>query len=67
MAPQLHSSLGIDNAQIGLLSSVTLLVGAVFVIPFGLFVDRAKRVPLLAVSVVLWSGASMLSAVAGSY
>jgi MFS family permease len=67
VAPQLHTSLHIDNAQIGLLSSVTLLVGAVFVIPFGLFVDRAKRVPLLAVSVVLWSGASMLSAVAGSY
>jgi len=67
VAPQLHSSLDINNAQIGLLSSVTLLVGAVFVIPFGLLVDRAKRVPMLAVSVVLWSGASMLSAVAGSY
>ena len=67
VAPQLHSSLGINNAQIGLLSSVTLLVGAVFVIPFGLLVDRSKRVPMLAVSVVLWSSASMLSAVAGSY
>ena len=67
VAPQLKVALGINNAQIGLLSSVTLLVGAVFVIPFGLLVDRAKRVPMLAVSVVLWSAASMLSAIAGSY
>jgi MFS family permease len=67
VAPQLHHSLHIDNAQIGLLSSVTLLIGAAFVIPFGLLVDRAKRVPMLGVSVMLWSAASLLSAIAGSY
>ena len=67
VAPQLKVALGINNAQIGLLSSVTLLVGAVFVIPFGLFVDRAKRVPMLSLSIVLWSVASLASAFAGSY
>jgi MFS family permease len=67
VAPQLEHALHIGNAKIGLLSSVALLVGAVFVIPVGLLVDRVKRMPLLAASIVLWSIASLFSAFAGSY
>ncbi len=67
VAPQLESSLHINNTEIGLLSTVALLVGAVFVIPVGLLVDRVKRMPLLAGSIVLWSVASLASAFAGSY
>jgi MFS family permease len=67
IAPQLKASLGISTFQIGLLSTVSLLVGAVATIPVGLFVDRVKRIPMLAASVVLWSIASLLSAFAGSY
>ncbi len=67
VAPQLEHALHIGNTKIGLLSSVTLLVGAVFTIPVGLLVDRAKRMPLLALSVLLWSIASLFSAFAGSY
>ena len=67
VAPQLENSLHIGNTQIGLLSAVALLVGAVFTIPIGLYVDRFKRMPLLSLSIVLWSVASLLSAFAGSY
>ena len=67
VAPQLEHSLHIGNTKIGLLSSVSLLVGAVFTIPVGLLVDRFKRMPMLAGSIVLWSIASLLSAFAGSY
>jgi MFS family permease len=67
IAPQLEASLHIDNLQIGLLTSVSLVVGAIVTIPVGLFVDRLQRVPLLSVSIVLWSIASLLSAFAGSY
>jgi len=67
VAPQLQSSLHIGTTEIGLLSSVSLLVGAVFTIPVGLLVDRTRRMPLLAVSIVLWSIASLFSAFAGSY
>jgi MFS family permease len=67
VAPQLEHAMHIGNARIGLLSSVTLLVGAIFVIPFGMLVDRTKRVPMLSVSIVLWSLASLVSAFAGSY
>ena len=67
VAPQLESALHIGNTKIGLLVAVTLLVGAVFTIPVGLLVDRTKRIPMLSLSIVLWSIASLLSAFAGSY
>jgi MFS family permease len=67
IAPQLEHAFHISNTQIGLLSSVTLLIGAAFVLPVGALVDRFKRVPILAASVVLWSCASLLSAFASSY
>ncbi|MBV9423924.1 MAG: MFS transporter [Solirubrobacterales bacterium] len=67
VAPQLESALHIGNTKIGLLSSVTLLVGAGFTLPVGLLVDRIKRIPMLSISIVLWSIASLFSAFAGSY
>jgi MFS family permease len=67
VSPQLERALHIGNAKIGLLSSVSILVGAVFVLPVGLFVDRFKRVPLLAGCIVLWSVASIASAFAPDY
>lgn len=66
-APQLEHALHIGNTKIGLLSSVSLLVGAVFVIPFGVLVDRFKRIPILSASILLWSAASLLGAFATSY
>lgn len=67
VAPQLERAMHIDNTEIGLLTSVTLLVGAVATIPVGLLVDRIKRIPLLSLSIVMWSVASLLSAFAGSF
>jgi MFS family permease len=67
VAPQLESSLHLDNTKIGLLNTVTLLVAAVSVIPVGLIVDRVKRIPILSISIVLWSIATIMGAVAGSY
>src|SRR5215475_11056550 len=67
VAPQLESALHIGNTKIGLLSAVTLLVGAVFTIPVGLLVDRIKRIPMLSLSIVLWSIASLFSAFASNY
>jgi MFS family permease len=67
VAPQLEHSLHIGNAKVGLLSSVGLLVGAVFVIPVGMLVDRSKRMPMLSISIVLWSLASLFGAFASSY
>jgi MFS family permease len=67
VAPQLERSLHIGNTKIGLLNSVALLIGAVAVVPVGLLVDRAKRIPLLAASILLWSIATLFGAFAHSY
>jgi MFS family permease len=67
IAPQLEAGLHINNTDLGLLSSISLLVGAIFTIPVGLLVDRSRRMPLLAISIVLWSLASLFSAFAGSF
>ncbi|MBV9417180.1 MAG: MFS transporter [Solirubrobacterales bacterium] len=67
VAPQLETALHIGNAKIGLLASVSLLVGALFTIPVGLLVDRYKRIPMLSASIILSSVASLFSAFAGSY
>ncbi|HEY3727821.1 MAG TPA: MFS transporter [Solirubrobacteraceae bacterium] len=67
VAPQLEHSLHIGDTKIGLLTSVALLVGAIFTIPVGLLVDRIRRIPMLSMSIVLWSVASLASAFAGSY
>ncbi len=67
IAPQLEHAFKIGPGSIGLLSSVSLLVGAIGTIPVGFVVDRVKRIPMLAVSIVLWSIASLVSAFAGSY
>jgi MFS family permease len=67
VAPQLEHALHIGNTKVGLLSAVALLVGAVFTIPVGLLVDRIKRIPMLSLSIVLWSVASLFSAFAGGY
>ncbi len=67
VAPQLEKALHIGNTKIGLLTSVALLVGAVFTIPVGFLVDRFRRVPMLSASVVLWSIASLASAFAANY
>ncbi len=67
VAPQLEHSLRIGNTKIGLLNSVALLVAAVAVVPVGMLVDRVRRIPLLAGSIVLWSLATLLGAFAHSY
>jgi MFS family permease len=67
VAPQLENALHISNTEIGLLSSAALLVGAVCTIPVGFLVDRVKRLPILSVSIILWSIASLMSAFAGSF
>jgi MFS family permease len=67
VAPTMEHTLHIHNTEIGLLNTVTLLVAAFAVLPIGLLVDKTKRIPLLSISIVLWSVTTMLGALAGSY
>jgi MFS family permease len=67
VAPQLESQLHIGNTEVGILSSVTLLVGAAAAIPVGMMVDKINRVHMLSISIVMWSVAMLASGASGSY
>ncbi len=67
VAPQLEASLHISNLGLGLLVTVTALVGAAATVPMGSLVDRANRVRLLAAAIVVWGVAEAVSGVASSY
>jgi predicted MFS family arabinose efflux permease len=67
IAKQLEAALHVNNAELGLLASVTSLVGALFAIPLGVLTDRIRRVPLLSISIATWAVAMLASAFAGSY
>jgi MFS family permease len=67
VAGELQPDLHISNTEVGLLNSVTLLAGAVAVLPVGFLVDRFNRIQMLSVSIFLWSGAMVWSGIANSY
>ncbi|HEY2327318.1 MAG TPA: MFS transporter [Gaiellaceae bacterium] len=58
-ARQLRHALHISNTDIGLLVSVTALVGALASVPFGMLADRVRRTWTLGIAIVFW-GATML-------
>ncbi len=63
----LEQSLGIGNVQLGLLVTVSSLVGAAATVPAGILIDRLPRVRLLTLAVALWSLAMVISGLATSY
>jgi MFS family permease len=67
IAPQLETAFHIGTAQIGLLVTVSSLVGALASVPFGILTDKTGRVRLLVVSVVMWGVAEALSGFSGSF
>ena len=61
-ATELRAALHVSNTDIGLLVSVTSLVGAVATLPFGVLADRVKRTATLGFAIVLWGAAMLWSA-----
>jgi MFS family permease len=66
-ATPLRHALGISNADIGLLVTVTSLVAALESLPFGVLADRVRRTWTLGAAIVLWGGAMIWSATAASF
>jgi predicted MFS family arabinose efflux permease len=61
-ATELVNGLHINNTDIGLLVSVTALVGAVATLPFGVLADRIRRTTTLGLVIFLWAAAMLWSA-----
>ena len=67
IAAQLEPALHIGPAKIGLLVTVSSLVGALAALFFGILTDKVWRVPLLSISVALWGVAEMASGFSSSF
>lgn len=67
VAPQLETAFRIGNTQLGLLITVSTLVGAVAALPMGVVADRTRRARTLAIAVLLWSGGMAATGLATSY
>ena len=66
-AAPLRRALGISNTDIGLLVTVTALVGAAFSLPFGALADRVRRTWILGFTLLTWGAAMLWSATASSF
>lgn len=68
LAAQLEAAFHIGNVELGLLIGMSSLAGAVATLPMGVLADRARRVRVLAVVVVVvWAVAEGASAAVTSY
>lgn len=61
-ATELRAALHVSNTDIGLLVTVTALVGAAATLPFGVLADRVRRTWTLGLAIALWGGAMLWSA-----
>ena len=68
LAPRLIADLGLNRAQIGLLSGFGFVFFYTFVGLFlGMAADRFRRIPLIAIGVGLWSAMTALSGLARGF
>jgi MFS family permease len=67
LAAPLEKAFHIGNTDIGLLVTVTTLVGCVATLPFGTVSDRYSRTRLLQVVVALWAVATLVSSLSVSF
>jgi MFS family permease len=66
-ATALGADLHITNTDIGLLVTVTALVGALASLPFGVLADRVRRTTVLGLSIFLWAAAMLWSALVPNF
>jgi MFS family permease len=67
VAGQIERAFHVGHTELGLVASVSLLVGALGTLPFGMLADRVRRVRVLSVVVTLWGVAMIATGAAQSY
>lgn len=65
--PQLQDEFGINDAQIGLLLSVFVLVNGLITVPAGYLADRWRRTRAIGHTVVAWSALTVVTAAAQNF
>lgn len=67
VAAQLKSAFHVGNTQIGLLATISALVGAVASLPMGVLADRSSRTKVLSAAIAMWSAAMVVSGLSVSF
>jgi predicted MFS family arabinose efflux permease len=67
LAAPIESAFGVGNVAIGLLGTASTLIGVITAIPYGVLVDRGRRVRLLQVVALVWGLATIANGLAPSY
>ena len=68
VGPAVQADLGINDAQFGLLTGVVFaLFYSVLGIPVAMLADRVSRIAVIAVSLAIWSGFTVLSGFASTF
>ena len=67
MAVPMQHDLHIDKAELGLLLTASLGVGALATLPFGVLIDRRRRTRVLAWAILGWGVVMLASAASPSY
>ena len=60
-AQQIREGLALTRTDLGLVVTVSGLVGALAAVPFGILADRVVRVRLLAIAVMLWGAGAVFT------
>jgi predicted MFS family arabinose efflux permease len=60
MGPTIKTAFHIGNTDLGLLATAVNIVAALTALPIGMLTDRVHRMRLLAIAVVLWTGATII-------
>ncbi len=67
LAAQIEKSFRIGNTRLGLLATVTSLVGAPATLPMGVLADRTNRVRLLVIAIIVWAATMAVTGLAVNY
>jgi MFS family permease len=67
LAPQLESAFRVNNTGIGLLVTVSTLVGAIATMPVGVLADRMNRTRILSISILVWGATELMSGFSVSF
>lgn len=67
LAAQLERTFHVGNTQIGLLATISALVGAAATLPMGVLADRASRTRVLSAAIGLWALAMVATGLSVSF
>lgn len=67
LGPTLKHSFGMNDAQLGYLSAASMVISGLATLPLGIVIDRAARLRLLMLCLIVWTAALTVTGAATSF